>query len=70
MNFFQDDPFPVDPGQAAYERLRQTAETARIDAELDLVETERIALEQIAIDVEQWPAVDDLPAFVRGERIA
>ena len=61
-----------DPGFAHWRNLRQTADTARIDAELDLIETERIALEQLMIDADEWASANgiDMGVFVRGERLA
>lgn len=68
MGFFQDDPFPVDPGQAAWAEARDRYASAQQAAD-DAAELERIALEQIALDVTAWDYVVDLDGFVRGERL-
>jgi hypothetical protein len=54
MSGYFGAPFPVDPGQAAFNAAR------------DAAETERIAAEQIALDVDAWTSITDLDAFVLG----
>jgi archaellum component FlaC len=62
--------FPIDPRRVSANALRAWQEARAVDALIDSVETERIALEQIDIDVQAWTDVQDLTEFVRGERIA
>jgi hypothetical protein len=63
-------PYPRDPRQASADALRAQQISDTIDRALDAIETERIALEQIGLDVAQWGDIEDLPSFVRGERLA